>query len=118
MQALHIIDNLVVDTVEVENLNSYVPPNGILVAGDGRAGIGWKYINGEFFYPYPPNTEQEKARQRAYQDRSDPIYFMYQRGEKTQQEWLDKIQQIKTTIPYYYDEDGNVLYDNDGNLIT
>lgn len=117
MNALHIIDNLVVDSIEVEDLNSYTPPNGVLIAGDGRAGIGWKYINGSFFYPYPSNSDQNIARKLAYQLRSDPVFFMYQRGEKTQQEWLDQVQEIKSSIPYYYDEDGNPLYDNDGNLL-
>ena len=38
-------------------------------------------------------------RKSAYVAESDPIYFMSQRGEATEQEWLDKIQEIKERYP-------------------
>lgn len=34
-------------------------------------------------------------RAEAYRLESDPIFFQWQRGEKTQQEWLDKVAEIK-----------------------
>jgi hypothetical protein len=34
-------------------------------------------------------------RSEAYKSESDPIFFQWQRGEKTQQEWLDKVAEIK-----------------------
>jgi hypothetical protein len=34
-------------------------------------------------------------RAEAYRNESDPIFFQWQRGEKTQQEWLDKVAEIK-----------------------
>jgi hypothetical protein len=40
------------------------------------------------------------ARQAAYQATSDPIFFQAQRGEKTQQEWLDAVQAINDANPY------------------
>jgi len=40
------------------------------------------------------------ARQTAYQLTSDPIFFQAQRGEKTQQEWLDAVQAINDANPY------------------
>ena len=39
------------------------------------------------------------ARRAAYQEESDPIFFQWQRGEKTQQDWLDKIAEIKLRFP-------------------
>jgi hypothetical protein len=42
----------------------------------------------------------ERARQAAYRTESDPIFFEYQRGDKTQQEWLDAVQAIKDAHPY------------------
>lgn len=39
-------------------------------------------------------------RQRAYELESDPLYFKVQRGEATEQEWLDKIQEIRERYPY------------------
>jgi hypothetical protein len=46
------------------------------------------------------NTSQKKKREDAYKAESDPINFMYQRGEATQQEWLDKVAEIKARFPY------------------
>ena len=39
-------------------------------------------------------------RQAAYQTVSDPIFMQYQRGEATQQEWLDAVQAVKDANPY------------------
>ena len=46
------------------------------------------------------NESQRKKREAAYTVESDPIYFLSQRGEATQQEWLDKIAEIKARFPY------------------
>ena len=43
--------------------------------------------------------EVTKARKKAYQEESDPLFFAYQRGELTEQEWLDKVQEIKQRYP-------------------
>ena len=47
----------------------------------------------------------QKARQAAYQSESDPIFFDYQRGEVTEQEWLDAVQAVKDAHPYPVLED-------------
>lgn len=49
-------------------------------------------------------AEQEKKmiemkRAKAYRQESDPLFFKFQRGEATEQEWLDKIAEIKTRFP-------------------
>lgn len=41
----------------------------------------------------------EEQRREAYAAESDPIFFRWQRGEATQQEWLDKITEIKARFP-------------------
>jgi hypothetical protein len=46
------------------------------------------------------NKAQKKKREDAYKAESDPINFMYQRGEATQEEWLAKIAEIKNRFPY------------------
>jgi len=38
-------------------------------------------------------------RQSAYQTESDPLFFKYQRGEATEQEWLEKVAEIKARFP-------------------
>lgn len=47
--------------------------------------------------PYAPDIAA--MRQAAYQKESDPLYFKWQRGEATQQQWLDKIAEIKARYP-------------------
>jgi hypothetical protein len=39
-------------------------------------------------------------RQAAYQTESDPIYFMWQRGESTEIHWKAQINLIKQRYPY------------------
>lgn len=44
-------------------------------------------------------AEAAALRQAAYQSESDPLYFKWQRGEATQEQWLDKIAAIKSRYP-------------------
>jgi hypothetical protein len=46
------------------------------------------------------NFQQKQKREDAYKAESDPINFMYQRGEATQEEWLAKVADIKARFPY------------------
>jgi len=52
---------------------------------------------GQYQRDYDAVTE---ARRQAYQTESDPIFFQYQRGEKTEQEWLDAIATVNAANPY------------------
>jgi hypothetical protein len=47
----------------------------------------------------PPAPDYSALRRAAYVAESDPIFFMAQRGEATQQQWLDKIAEIKARWP-------------------
>ena len=38
-------------------------------------------------------------RQNAYRNESDPLFLKWQRGEATEQNWLDKIEEIKERFP-------------------
>lgn len=42
----------------------------------------------------------ENQRKTAYQQEADPLFFSYQRGETTEQEWLDAVQSVKDRYPY------------------
>jgi hypothetical protein len=79
--------------------------------GDDYAGLTWlsegpapteKQL--EALWPevqYEVAFEQvEQARQVAYRETSDPIFFEYQRGDKTEAEWLDAVQAVKDAHPY------------------
>lgn len=45
------------------------------------------------------NLENKKLRAETYKNESDPLFFKWQRGEATEQEWLDKIEEIKQRYP-------------------
>jgi len=52
--------------------------------------------------PEPPEPEPipaEELRKMAYREESDPLFFRAQRGEATEQEWLDKVAEIKARYP-------------------
>ena len=46
------------------------------------------------------HTQVKRARQAAYQAEADPLYFGFQRGENTEQAWLDKVAEIRARYPY------------------
>ncbi len=56
------------------------------------------YVNPIVIEDY--NTQQSQLRAKAYPVESDPIFFEWQRGTKTQQEWLDAVDQVKLQYPY------------------
>jgi hypothetical protein len=48
----------------------------------------------------PPTAEEQEAlRKAAYIVESDPLFFKYQRGDATKEEWLAKIEEIKARYP-------------------
>ena len=42
----------------------------------------------------------EDTRRAQYQLVSDPLFFGWQRGDNTEQEWLDAVAKIKKDNPY------------------
>ena len=55
------------------------------------------YEAGAYQREYDAVTE---TRQQQYNKLSDPIFMQYQRGEATEQEWLDAVQAVKDANPY------------------
>lgn len=53
-------------------------------------------------YVEPPASKEQlqTLRQAAYAAEADPLFFKWQRGEATQEEWLTKINDIKARFPY------------------
>lgn len=47
-----------------------------------------------------PNKIAKENRAEAYKLEADPLFFKAQRGEATQQEWLDKVAEIQQRFPY------------------
>lgn len=42
----------------------------------------------------------KELRRLAYIQQSDPVFFQYQRGEKTEQDWKDAIAAVDALYPY------------------
>ena len=42
----------------------------------------------------------EQARLTEYQATTDPLFFEFQRGDVTEQAWLDAVQAVKDAHPY------------------
>jgi hypothetical protein len=42
----------------------------------------------------------EASRKNAYREEADPLFFGWQRGENTEQAWLDKVAEIRARFPY------------------
>lgn len=59
----------------------------------------WTFDGETFTAPVYPPPNYDDIRKQDYQNESDPIFFKWQRGEATQQEWLDKIAEIKARYP-------------------
>lgn len=48
----------------------------------------------------PTREQQEANRQAAYTAEADPLFFKWQAGEATEEEWLAKRQEIRDRYPY------------------
>jgi hypothetical protein len=46
----------------------------------------------------------EKKRQADYTKEADPLFFQWQAGESTQEEWLAKREEIRLRYPYPTEE--------------
>lgn len=87
-------------------------------AGAGYVLVGNEYAGLEWLDASPKPTEKElealwpdvqfqaeydlvsNARLAGYREVSDPIFFQFQRDEKTKQEWLDAVASINEANPY------------------
>jgi hypothetical protein len=102
MRFIQVQDNTVVNVSADDNRD--VAPDGW--QAHDTAQIGWSFDGADFVAPAkapePPPTraEQEANRQRAYAAESDPIAMQMLRDEASKEEWLAKIEEIKTRFPY------------------
>ena len=44
-------------------------------------------------------AEVDRQRHAAYVEESDPLFFQWQRGEATEQQWRDKVAEIQARYP-------------------
>jgi len=81
------------------------------LAGDDYTGLTWlsdtpkptkkalEALWGEVQYK-TAYRRVEQARQTEYQATTDPLFFEFQRGDVTEQAWLDAVQAVKDANPY------------------
>jgi hypothetical protein len=46
------------------------------------------------------DTAAKAGRAAAYRNEADPLFFGWQRNENEEQDWLDKVAEIRTRFPY------------------
>ena len=63
-------------------------------------GIVQKLEKGNAEYDEAYVKSQKKKRAAEYPKEADPLFFKYQRGEATEQEWKDAVEAVKSRFPY------------------
>lgn len=92
-------------------LNQNYPGTLWVIRGDEYSGLEWlddtpKPTQVELDALWPAtqtavfNKNQQDARSVAYRNESDPLFFKWQRGEATEQNWKDKVAEIQARYPY------------------
>jgi len=81
------------------------------LSGDSYDGLTWledspKPSQAELDGAWPDvakarrNAAAQKARQVDFAAEADPLFFAWQRGEGTEQAWLDKVAEVRARHPY------------------
>lgn len=55
--------------------------------------------------PAREKAAAEEARRQGYMKYSDPVYFQWQRGEKTEEDYLAAVAQVKKDYPVPGEDD-------------
>jgi hypothetical protein len=98
--------------MDIANILTTKFPGAVWVLdGDDYSGLNWQDDSPkptkkqlEILWPEVQLEIERKAikeiRKSAYQYNSDPLFFGWQRGDNTEQEWLDSVQSVKNCYPY------------------
>ena len=100
----------------IDGLNALGFTGGFAIGGDPAEIILWEntepqptieaienaVLQGAYKREY---STMQAVRQAAYQRDADPLFFGWQRGDNTEQEWLDAVQAVKDANPYPVLED-------------
>ena len=92
-------------------LNAHYPTASWSLNGDNYDGLTWlddspKPTLAEIEAAWPDvqislaNEAARRSRLAAFRDEADPLFFGWQRGENTEQAWLDKCEEIRQRFPY------------------
>jgi hypothetical protein len=80
----------------IEQIEHYIP--NTYSYNDGEIEITNQDNYNSYVYDY--NQKQKLKRAEAYKNETDALFFKAQRQETTMQEWLDKVNAIKTKSSY------------------
>jgi hypothetical protein len=80
----------------IETIQHYVPNTYSYIGGKIEIANQENYSG----YLNSYNQSQKAKRAEAYKNESDQLFFKAQRQEITMQEWLDKVNAIKTKYSY------------------
>jgi hypothetical protein len=78
-----------------ETYQSIVSLDGSPIPAEAELEALWPTVQHEVAY-----AQVEQARQQAYQQTADPLFFKYQAGSATKEEWEAERQRIKDSLPY------------------
>ena len=92
-------------------LTSKYPDSLWALDGEDYAGLAWRSETAkptkkalEALWPEvqyeTAYARVEQARRAEYQATTDPMFFEFQRGDVTEQAWLDAVQAVKDANPY------------------
>lgn len=92
-----------------------MPDAQFVIRGNTYEGIEWmderpmptqkevedaiEYLRSDEYKAIQKNEMISRQRAKKYRNESDPIFFKWQRGEATEQEWKDKVAEIRERIP-------------------
>lgn len=89
------------DMTDAPTLNGTPPIDDPRVYGmTDEEAIEWNEKKALGLVGKPTKEDIEYERRMMYWEKSDPLFFSWQRGESTEQEWLDAVQAVKDQLPY------------------
>lgn len=76
-------------------------PKGVsYLETDIKSLYGYSVVDGKLTYSEPQEpVDRKKLRRAAFQIEADPLFFKWQRGEATQEEYLQKVGEIRQRYP-------------------
>lgn len=96
MATIGIIENNTIVNAILADADYIDPEKRETVVMQGQMSIGWIREQGNWIDPSPfVPVSNDDLRKAAYANESDPIYFKWQAGEASKEDWLAKREEIR-----------------------
>jgi len=76
------------------------PADGAIEVASAPTHASQLWASGQWQSRIYTQSEQEAKRQAAFVSETDPLFFQWQAGESTEEEWLAKRQEVRDRYPY------------------